>query len=126
MESIWESYIFKVGVAAFLTISVNADLLVMHHKRAVRHDERTGAVLSDSTPPSRVESTDAAVFGPDGHIYAVGNSMGAGSIQRFDGQTGLFLDAFTDDDDTTLQAPMGMAFGPDGDLYVASPYYAFI
>jgi hypothetical protein len=123
MKRILETYFTKISFGILLTLSARADLLVMHLNMVVRHDERTGAVLSSERPPFmlNVETTFAGTFGPDGNIYIVGNSMGAGSILRFNGQTGLFSDVFTDEDATELDNPLAMAFGHDGDLYVCSP-----
>ena len=39
---------------------------------------------------------------------------------RYDGTTGQFMDVFVPADLLWLDAPRGLAFGPDGNLYVAS------
>jgi hypothetical protein len=124
MKRIWETYRSKIILGILLTtLSAQADLIVMHHITVARHDEQTGAVLSNERPPVGIESTDSGVFGPDGNIYVVGNTLGDGSIHRFNGQTGVFADTFVDEHNTALVIPMGMAFGPDGDLYVCSFNY---
>ena len=64
--------------------------------------------------------------GPDGLLYVC--SPDTDEILRFDALTGVFIDAFvTDHPDTPkhdesggLQMPAGIAFGPDGQLYVSS------
>jgi outer membrane protein assembly factor BamB len=55
------------------------------------------------------------VFGPDGNLYV--NSNIAGSVFRFNGTTGVFIDTFA-----TLPGGggQGLMFGTDGKLYVAS------
>jgi len=63
------------------------------------------------------------VFGPDGNLYvsSLGNlpgtpaPPGGGSVLRYNGSTGAFIDAVA----TGLSGPLGMVFGPDGSLYTA-------
>jgi DNA-binding beta-propeller fold protein YncE len=60
-------------------------------------------------------------FGPDGNLYvatAVGNNV-AGSVLRYDGTTGVFLDVFAT---TGLSVPQDLVFGPDGNLYVTNGF----
>lgn len=40
-------------------------------------------------------------------------------VVQFDGQTGAFLDVFIPKDRGGLKTPLGLAFGPDKDLYVS-------
>src|SRR5437867_6013463 len=63
------------------------------------------------------------VFGPDGNLYVgdVGNvAQGGRAIRRYDGHTGAFIDVFESARSGGLTVPVGLVFGPDGNLYVAS------
>jgi DNA-binding beta-propeller fold protein YncE len=53
-------------------------------------------------------------IGPDGNLYAAGR----GAVRRYDLMTGALIDAFTSGHD--LAETRGLAFGPDGKLYVSS------
>ncbi|MGE3312793.1 MAG: hypothetical protein AB7O66_22720, partial [Limisphaerales bacterium] len=44
------------------------------------------------------------------------------SIERFDASTGAFLGTFVTPRSGGAYLPIGLAFGPDGDLYAACPY----
>jgi hypothetical protein len=55
-------------------------------------------------------------FGPDGHLY-VGSGNG---VNRYDGRTGHFIDAFVAQGSGGLSLPVEVLFGPDRNLYVAS------
>lgn len=111
-----------VMAGLLITTSSLADLLAVSRVAIRRFDERTGALLSEAGTEGRTETLDTGCYGPDGNIYATGNSMGAGSILRFDGRTGKFLDFFVREG--TFAAPMAIQFGPNGDLYVnATPMW---
>ena len=49
-------------------------------------------------------------------------SGGTDSILRFDETTGAFIDAFVPPGSGGLDNPLGMTFGPDGNLYVSSRF----
>jgi streptogramin lyase len=57
-------------------------------------------------------------FGPDGHLYVVSN--GSGSIKRFDGITGEFIDDFVPSGSGGFAGSSKLAFGPDGNLYAVA------
>jgi WD40 repeat protein len=61
----------------------------------------------------------AVIFGPDGSLY-VNLPNNGDDVLRFDGLTGDFVEPFIPELDTHPDGPLGMVFGPDGDLYVAS------
>jgi serralysin len=77
---------------------------------------------------------DTLLYGPDANgdglkdLYVTnGADLGTSSILRFDGGSGEFIDRFVGDDPTTefnetggLIRPYELAFGPAGNLYVAS------
>ncbi|MDX2270534.1 MAG: NHL repeat-containing protein [Cyanobacteriota bacterium] len=108
----------------------------------VQFDPTTGVYLGEWIAPETAGlfSPDTLLLGPDGNgdniadLYiASGNlpgttaTLGASAVLRFDGETGAFIDTFVGDDPTTavdetggLIRPYGMAFGPDGLLYVSS------
>jgi hypothetical protein len=66
-----------------------------------------------------------ALWGPGGRIYV--SSIGTGEILRYDGLTGAYLDTFVsgiahDTSGGFDVGPLGMAFGPNGDLYVTNDF----
>jgi sugar lactone lactonase YvrE len=66
-----------------------------------------------------------ALWGNDGKIYV--SSIGTGEILRYDGDTGVYLDTFVsgiahDSSGGFDVGPLGMAFGPNGDLYVTNDF----
>ncbi|WP_145457738.1 GEVED domain-containing protein [Gimesia panareensis] len=73
---------------------------------------------------SGLNSPRDLIFGPDGDLYVSnGFENGDGSdhtVERFDGQTGASLGSFVIPGAGGIDVPNGLAFGPDGNLYVAS------
>jgi uncharacterized delta-60 repeat protein len=72
-----------------------------------------GAQTLNTPTPSDLDWAADVIVGPNGDIYATGYQ--SGNVVRFDGTTGAFVEEFV----TTTQ-PVSIAFGPDGNLYVAS------
>ena len=72
------------------------------------------------------------VFGPDRNLYVASsgdaadgdncgpNGNGSDAILKYDGVTGAFLGNFVTSKAGGLADPVGLTFGPDGNLYVAS------
>ena len=92
-----------------------------------RFDGQTGAFLSDFVAPGSggIAHPGFEVFGPDGNLYV--GDVHSGRILRYDGTTGAPLPGagntgadFVAAAAGGLDAPQGMVFGPDGNLYVAS------
>jgi sugar lactone lactonase YvrE len=91
-----------------------------------RFDGKTGAFLNYFVAPGSggLEHPTYMVFGPDGKkdgkldLYVDAGHEGA--IYRYDGTTGAFKGVFVTVASGGLDAPAGMVFGADGNLYVAS------
>src|SRR5262245_4373885 len=91
-----------------------------------RFDGSTGAFLDYFVAPASggLEHPSYMVFGPDGQndgnldLYVAAGHEGA--IYRYDGTTGAFKGVFVTAASGGLDAPFGMVFGADGNLYVAS------
>src|SRR3990170_1183036 len=47
-------------------------------------------------------------------------SFNSNEVLRYDGTTGAFIDAFVTAGSGGLDVPVGLVFGPDGNLYVSS------
>jgi hypothetical protein len=87
-----------------------------------RYDFATGTFLG---MVGDVDDPLGIVHGPDGNVYVAEEATDR--VLRFDGVTLQLIDAFVADDPQTpedengpLNAPTGVLFGADGDLYVAS------
>jgi photosystem II stability/assembly factor-like uncharacterized protein len=106
-----------------LTFGPNGDLYVADNAvGVVRFDGTTGAFISDFTGPINI---DSLTFGPDGNLYVsrIGGSIEqAGTIERYNGATGSFIDTLVTHGSGGLATPSGLSFGPDGNLYVASEH----
>jgi WD40 repeat protein len=100
-----------------------------------RYDGKTGQYLGVFVPDmsgnnsAMLGAPTDLTFGPDGNLYVSSfpntpnlGRGGSDSILSFDGQTGAFLQAFLPPPGTPNDAfgPLGLTFGPDGNLYVAS------
>jgi hypothetical protein len=91
-----------------------------------RFDGKTGAFLNYFVAPNSggIEHPSYMVFGPDGKkdgkldLYVANAHEGA--ILRYDGTTGASKGVFVSAASGGLDAPQGIVFGPDGNLYVAS------
>jgi sugar lactone lactonase YvrE len=93
-----------------------------------RFDGKTGAFLDSflqQTSPGLTTSPSFTVFGPDGDLYVAAAHEGV--IYRYDGTTGAPLPApgqagavFVPAGSGGLNAPAGIVFGADGNLYIAS------
>jgi outer membrane protein assembly factor BamB len=83
--------------------------------RVLRFNGTTGAFID--TFVNGLVSPDGMTFTQGGDLLvAVG--AGSGSVLRFDGTTGAAEGAFTSGG--SLTSPVGVSFGPDGNLYVSN------
>lgn len=95
---------------------------------AVFEYDKTGTFVKVLVPPlaGGLIFPEGMSFGPDGLLYVCNNMpTGGGSVLRFDGKTGAFVDAFVPNDSTKnggLSEPLDLTFGPDGNLYVSSSF----
>jgi DNA-binding beta-propeller fold protein YncE len=84
-------------------------------ERIVQFDAATGAFL-DVFSVTPINGPWDVAFGPDGHLYVT--VFNDGSILRLDGATGAQLAVLASGPE--LLNTRGLAFGPGGDLFVAS------
>src|SRR5205085_2379545 len=65
-------------------------------------------------------------FGPDGNLYCSSDDPSLGwttdTVKRYDGTTGAYLGDFVTAGSGGLDNANGVAFGPEGNLYVASTH----
>jgi len=113
-----------------MTFAPNGNLHVSNYDNdsTVRVDGTTGASLGTfvASGSGGLNGPRGMVYGPDGSLYVA--SELTDQVLRYNGTTGTFIDAFvTDnpltllvDEDGGLDGPIGIAFGSDGNLYVAS------
>jgi len=96
----------------------------------VQFDARTGESLGPLIPPdaARLPFPDTIVEGAEGTLYVSAGcrttpnevcDRGISAIRKY-GCEGVFLGTFTSAAQSPVYRPYGMAFGPDGLLYVAS------
>jgi DNA-binding beta-propeller fold protein YncE len=108
-------------IQPFSATMARADLLVVRpggisraHPAVFRFHERDGTFLNSFS--EETENISGLAIGPDENLYVSANTLGDGSVYRFD-PNGTFLGTFAS---AHLTAPTGLRFGPDKNLYVAS------
>jgi DNA-binding beta-propeller fold protein YncE len=88
----------------------------------LRYDGPTGEFL-DVFADIPIAGTDGhpstVIFAPSGDLLVALTATG-NDILRFDGATGAFLGSFIANQDPRPDGPIGMVFGADRNLYVAS------
>ena len=96
--------------------------------QVLRYDAATGAFVDvfvgDDAGTAGIDETGGLVhpeglaIGLDGHVYVT--SSGTDAVLRYDGETGVFKDAFVPSGAGGLDDPRGLVFAPLGGLLVAS------
>lgn len=91
----------------------------------VRFDVGTGtSTVIVATASGGLGNPRGLAFGPDGSLYATShvspNAATTDTVKRYDGTTGAYLGDFVTAGSGGLNDANGLAFGPDGNLYVAS------
>ena len=88
-----------------------------------RFDARTGAVVDVFASDGLLHFPQGLAFGRDGNLY-VGNQQGSGTgvngVLRYNLNTGAFIDVFAVTGSPNVFPGLGIAFGPDGNLYLAT------
>lgn len=82
----------------------------------LRFDGVSGAFVGEHISSGHFAAAEFEI-GPDGNIYV--SDFIDHNVDRFDGNTGVFIDAFAAPRSGGLLLPRELVFGPDGDLYVA-------
>jgi len=113
--------------AAVMTLDSSGKLYigsVFNDSRVLRYDPTNGN-LDTFIPPGKAQPVPGGMtFGADGNFYN-GNFLPKfvipGSINKYDGTTGEFLDDFVPaDPNSSLSETARLVFGPDGNLYASS------
>jgi hypothetical protein len=92
--------------------------------------DRIGPIIDLESLGLKVYRFDEMTFGPTGELYAAYNYQGRdlvlpGGVMRFDPKSGELVETLLDDLPAFGAASgggLGLAFGPDGELYVGSQY----
>ena len=83
----------------------------------LRIDPVTGASLQEFGAADGLTGHGAMLIGPDGLLYVGGDSS---NVLRYNPQTGVFIDTFIPIGSGGLNIVDGLAFGPNGNLFVSS------
>jgi DNA-binding beta-propeller fold protein YncE len=109
-----------LGFLVWIVAPAQAELCVgsLLSNEVLRYDEATGASVGTCASEGGLAEPRGIAFGPDGNLYV--SSYSNHSILRYDGTTGVFIDAFVPSGVGGLFQPQGLTFAPDNNLYVAS------
>lgn len=115
-KRLWIAAIVLIWAAAPLSA---AELLVTNFtSNFVGRYELSDGSYNGVLAPGHLRDPLATRIGPDGLLYVADEFHDA--IQRFDLDTGAFVDTFVASGAGGLDAPTGITWGPDGNLYVPS------
>jgi hypothetical protein len=82
-----------------------------------RFDGRSGTLINDFVIGTADRPVGPSLtFGPVGDLYVTSGN----GVNRYDGETGAFIEVFVSQGSGGLSVPVGLRFGPDENLYVAS------
>jgi DNA-binding beta-propeller fold protein YncE len=119
-----------VGLLLGLPASSHAGLLVASstNSSVLQYNQTTGAFTGVFVPSGSggLNNPQGLALGPDGNLYVAsfGSVTSAtGSVLRYDGATGAFIDAFVPMHSGGLGAPTDLTFGPDRNLYVSDGFF---
>jgi sugar lactone lactonase YvrE/subtilisin-like proprotein convertase family protein len=117
-----------------LTFGPDGNLYVSSsgNNEVIRYSGTTGAFLNvfaaNNSQNSALSAPRGLRFGPDGNLYVSSYLAGSGHLDagsdsevlQYNGATGAFMSVFVSNGSGGLHTPQGLAFGPDGNLYVSS------
>jgi WD40 repeat protein len=118
-----------LSTAVGLTFGPDGNLYVASrvNNSVLRYNGTTGGFIDAFVSPGSGGLLDPRdpEFGPDGDLYV--SSAGDDTVRRYDGATGTFIGAFAASASPgavacawCLSQPVGIDWGPDGQLYVSS------
>lgn len=120
-QSVVRTYSVAIGDMDGLALDpVSGNLFIgsSNSQALFRLDLQSGAASTVPVPVSPLGPSDV-VFGPSGHLFLANQlSLVPGSVIRYDVAAEALIGVFTVQD--LLAAPRGLAFGPNGDLFISS------
>ena len=97
-----------------------------YSQNVVRFNIATGAytVFVNASSSGGLGAAKSLAFGPDGNLYVTSDFSAPWTnetVKRYSATTGAYMDDFVQAGSGGLGQVSGLAFGPDGNLYVLSP-----